>query len=44
MLNTKGPYFLEVVVDKEENVFPMVPTGAGVAEIIGTRTRNEEVR
>jgi acetolactate synthase-1/2/3 large subunit len=34
MLNTKGPYFLEVVVDKEENVFPMVPTGAGVAEII----------
>lgn len=34
MLNSKGPYFLEVVVEKEENVFPMVPTGAGVAEIL----------
>lgn len=26
--------FLEVVVEKEDNVFPMVPAGAGVAEII----------
>lgn len=34
MLASKGPYFLEVVVEKEENVFPMVPTGAGVAEIL----------
>lgn len=34
MLNSNGPYFLEVVVEKEENVFPMVPTGAGVAEIL----------
>jgi acetolactate synthase-1/2/3 large subunit len=29
----EGPYFLEVVVEKEENVFPMMPTGAGVNEI-----------
>jgi acetolactate synthase-1/2/3 large subunit len=28
-----GPSFLEVVVEKEENVFPMVPAGAGIAEI-----------
>lgn len=34
MLAHQGPYLLEVVVEKEENVFPMVPTGAGVAEII----------
>ena len=34
MLNTTGPYLLEAVVEKEDNVFPMVPTGAGVAEII----------
>jgi len=34
MLAHKGPYLLEVMVEKEENVFPMVPTGAGVAEII----------
>ena len=33
MLNHKGPYLLEVVVEKEENVFPMVPTGAGVGEM-----------
>jgi acetolactate synthase-1/2/3 large subunit len=34
MLLTTGPYLLEAVVEKEDNVFPMVPTGAGVAEII----------
>ncbi len=28
-----GPYVLEVVVGKENNVFPMVPQGAGVSEI-----------
>jgi acetolactate synthase I/II/III large subunit len=33
MLNHKGPYLLEVVVEKEENVFPMVQTGAGVGEM-----------
>jgi acetolactate synthase I/II/III large subunit len=33
MLAHEGPYFLEVVVEKEENVFPMVPSGASVAEI-----------
>jgi acetolactate synthase-1/2/3 large subunit len=25
---------LEVIVEQEENVFPMVPTGASVSEII----------
>lgn len=34
MLDEPGPYFLEVVVEQEENVFPMVPTGEGVGDII----------
>lgn len=34
MLESPSAYFLEVVVEKEENVFPMVPAGAGVSEII----------
>lgn len=34
MLTHKGSYLLEVMVGKENNVFPMVPQGRGVAEII----------
>lgn len=34
MLASESAYFLEVVVEKEDNVFPMVPAGAGVAEVI----------
>ncbi|WP_026810729.1 biosynthetic-type acetolactate synthase large subunit [Arenibacter latericius] len=33
MLNHKGAYLLEVMVAKEENVFPMIPTGASVSEV-----------
>lgn len=33
MLKAKTPYLLEIVVEKEENVFPMVPSGASVEEI-----------
>lgn len=33
MLDHKGAYLLEVFVGKENNVFPMVPQGCGVAEI-----------
>lgn len=33
MLDHDGAYFLEVKVGKENNVFPMVPTGASVSEI-----------
>ncbi|MCW3092394.1 MAG: ilvB [Ferruginibacter sp.] len=33
MLNHKGAYLLEVMVGKENNVFPMVPQGCSVAEI-----------
>ncbi len=33
MLNHNGPYLLEVKVEKEDNVFPMVPSGASVSDI-----------
>jgi acetolactate synthase I/II/III large subunit len=32
-LSTDGPALLEVVVEQEENVFPMVPSGASVSDI-----------
>ena len=34
MYNSPDAYLLEVMVEAEENVFPMVATGAGVAEIM----------
>ena len=34
MIDHKGPYLLEVMIEKEDNVFPMVATGASVSEII----------
>ncbi len=34
MLSTEGPFVLEVVVEKEDNIFPMVPSGASVSDII----------
>ena len=34
MVSTDGPFLLEVVVEKEGNVFPMVPAGASVEDII----------
>jgi acetolactate synthase-1/2/3 large subunit len=33
MIHHNGSYLLEVMVGKENNVFPMVPQGCGVAEI-----------
>jgi acetolactate synthase-1/2/3 large subunit len=33
MLASKESYFLEVMVEKENNVFPMIPTGASVSEM-----------
>jgi acetolactate synthase I/II/III large subunit len=33
MIASDQPYFLEVCVEKEANVFPMIPTGASVSDI-----------
>ncbi|MFT6836298.1 MAG: acetolactate synthase-1/2/3 large subunit, partial [Francisellaceae bacterium] len=34
MINAENGYLLEIVVEQEGNVFPMVPTGAGVADVL----------
>ncbi|MGP1993631.1 biosynthetic-type acetolactate synthase large subunit [Zobellia laminariae] len=33
MIASKDAYFLEVKVEKEDNVFPMIPSGASVSEV-----------
>ena len=33
MIASNKPYFLEVKVEKEDNVFPMIPSGAAVSEV-----------
>ena len=33
MIDSKEAYFLEVCVEKENNVFPMVPSGASISEV-----------
>jgi len=33
MIQSKEPFFLEVKVEKEDNVFPMIPSGASVSDI-----------
>jgi acetolactate synthase-1/2/3 large subunit len=39
MLDHDGSYMLEVMVAKEDNVFPMVPQGRGVSEIVLSRNQ-----
>lgn len=34
MLEQEGSFLLEIMVGKENNVFPMVPQGRGVAECV----------
>lgn len=36
---TDGPFVLDFRVEREENVFPMVPAGAAINEMIGGRER-----
>ena len=33
MVESNEPHFLEVCVEKEDNVFPMIPTGSSVSDI-----------
>lgn len=33
MVASKNSYFLEVVIEKEDNVFPMIPSGATVSDV-----------
>ena len=34
MIDHNGPYILEVTIEKEDNVFPMVPAGASVSDVM----------
>jgi acetolactate synthase-1/2/3 large subunit len=43
LLDSKESFLLEVVVEQEENVFPMVPTGASVSEILLTENHGTNV-
>ena len=43
LVHAKEARILEVIVEKEDNVFPMVPTGASVSDIILKELENENV-
>ncbi len=34
MIDHDGPYVLEVTIEKEDNVFPMIPAGASVSDVM----------
>jgi acetolactate synthase-1/2/3 large subunit len=37
MIDSKGPYLLEVKIEQEDNIFPMIPAGASVSRcLLGT--------
>ena len=35
-----GPYLLDFLIEREENVYPMVPAGAAISEMIGTHSQS----
>jgi acetolactate synthase-1/2/3 large subunit len=41
--NTKGPVVIEFVVEKEEVVYPMVPSGADLDDMLRRPVRQKEV-
>ncbi|HET7558673.1 MAG TPA: biosynthetic-type acetolactate synthase large subunit [Limnochordia bacterium] len=41
VLETPGPMLIDVHVDREANVFPMIPSGKSVAEMVGLKGRLE---
>ena len=43
LLSNSKSYLIEVIVEQEENVFPMVPTGASVSEILLTEKHGANV-
>ncbi|WOF16988.1 biosynthetic-type acetolactate synthase large subunit [Methanoplanus sp. FWC-SCC4] len=41
-IETDGPYLLDFRIEREENVFPMVPAGAGISEMIGKHETDDK--
>lgn len=35
MLDAEGPYLLDVVISREQNVYPMVAPGKAMSDVIG---------
>jgi acetolactate synthase-1/2/3 large subunit len=44
MLKEKGPCIIDVPIDHNENVFPMVPPGAANREMINTKSSRRQTR
>lgn len=42
MIEHDGPYFLEVMVEKINNIYPMIPGGAAVSEMLLEEPKNAE--
>jgi len=40
--DTDGPFVIDFRIEREENVFPMVPAGAAITDMIGVHTEHEE--
>ena len=40
-INHDGPYLLDFRIEREENVFPMVPAGAAICDMIGEHTKHD---
>lgn len=41
-LDTDGPFVVDFRIEREENVFPMVPAGAAITDMIGVHTEHED--
>ncbi len=39
-LDYDGPYLLDFQIEREENVYPMVPAGAAISDMIGKHNHN----
>jgi acetolactate synthase-1/2/3 large subunit len=39
-LDCDGPFVMDFRIEREENVFPMVPAGAAINEMIGGHPRS----
>ena len=37
LMNTDGPVLINCIVEKEENVFPMIPSGTSVDHMVGKK-------
>jgi acetolactate synthase-1/2/3 large subunit len=41
-METEGPFLIDFRIEREENVFPMVPAGAAISDMIGCHIHDEK--